>query len=347
MTTTEAETYRREILGYCYRYFGCVAEAEDATQETMLRAWKARDEADFQGRSSLRTWLYSIATNVCLDMTRAPQRRSLPVDLTEPGRVPADPTTLATLPEQVWIGPASDAHLGIDPSATALARESVRLAFVAALQYLPPRQRVVLILRDVLVLSAAECAELLDMTVASVNSALARARTTMAQHGATLPNDTAHDAPAYETRLLEKYVAAFEAYDVDRLVSLLAEDAEFSMPPFELWLRGTAEIEHWWRGPGQVCRDSRTIVTSANGRPAVAVYHDVGGVDAGSVDAGGVDGSSVDASSVDAGGVDTGDGRWEPFAIHVLESHAGRISSITHFIGAGHFSKFGLPAHLP
>ncbi|MEH6818886.1 MAG: sigma-70 family RNA polymerase sigma factor [Dietzia psychralcaliphila] len=317
VTTTEAETYRREILDYCYRYYGCVAEAEDATQETMLRAWKARDGAEFGGRSSLRTWLYSIATNVCLDMTRAPQRRSLPVDLSAPGSVPDDPTALTTMPEQVWIGPASDAHLGIDPSATALARESVRLAFVAALQFLPPRQRVVLILRDVLVLSAAECAELLDMTVASVNSALARARTTMARHGATLPADTAGDVPGYDTRLLEKYVAAFEAYDVDRLVALLTEDAEFSMPPFVLWLRGPAQIENWWRGPGQVCRNSRTIVTSANGQPAVAVYHDVG------------------------------DGRWEPFAIHVLESDAGRISSLTHFIGAGHFAEFGLPAHLP
>ncbi|GAA1052444.1 RNA polymerase subunit sigma-70 [Dietzia natronolimnaea] len=322
VTTIEAEAYRREILGYCYRYFGCIAEAEDATQETMLRAWKARGGAEFGGRSSLRTWLYAIATNVCLDMTRAPQRRSLPVDLSAPGTVPDDPTSLTTMPERMWIGPASDAHLGVDPSATALARESVRLAFVAALQYLPPRQRVALILRDVLVLSAAECAELLDMTVASVNSALARARKTMAQHGATLPAGTPDDVPTYDTRLLEEYVAAFEAYDVDRLVALLTEDAEFTMPPFELWLRGPAQIEQWWRGPGQVCRDSRTIVTSANGRPAVAVYHV-------------------------AGGGDPGADRWEPFAIHVLETHAGRISSLTHFIGAGHFAEFGLPAHLP
>ncbi|WP_354056952.1 sigma-70 family RNA polymerase sigma factor [Dietzia sp. 2505] len=326
MTTIEAETYRREILGYCYRYFGCIAEAEDATQETVLRAWKARDGAAFDGRSSLRTWLYSIATNVCLDMTRAPQRRSLPTDLSAPGSVPEDPTTLSTRPEQVWIGPASDAHPGIDPAATALTRESVRLAFVAALQFLPPRQRVVLILRDVLVLSAAECADLLDMSVASVNSALARARRTLARHGATLPTDTpptdttsgtTSDTPVYDTRLLEQYVDAFEAYDVDRLVTLLTEDAEFTMPPFDLWLRGPAQIEHWWRGPGQVCRNSRTIVTSANGRPAVAVYHEAGAA------------------------------RWEPFAIHVLESRDGRISSLTHFIGAGHFAEFGLPAHLP
>ncbi|OAV77953.1 hypothetical protein AYO52_14705 [Dietzia sp. 111N12-1] len=322
--TIEAEDYRREILGYCYRYFGCFAEAEDATQETMLRAWKARDGAGFQGRSSLRTWLYSIATNVCLDMTRAPQRRALPTDLTEPGAVPDDPTMLATLPEVTWIGPASDAHLGIDPSATAVVRESVRLAFVAALQHLPPRQRVVLLLRDVLDHSAAECADLLGMTLPSVNSALARARKTLSRHEIALPHPTENTSsssprpdPHVDAGLLEQYVAAFEAYDVDRLVTLLTDDAEFSMPPFELWLRGSAEIERWWRGPGEVCRNARTITTSANGRPAVAVYH-----------------AAVDQ-------------RWEPFAIHVLDSDAGRISAITHFIGAHHFSEFGLPARLP
>ncbi|WP_216635318.1 sigma-70 family RNA polymerase sigma factor [Dietzia sp. 111N12-1] len=324
MHTIEAEDYRREILGYCYRYFGCFAEAEDATQETMLRAWKARDGAGFQGRSSLRTWLYSIATNVCLDMTRAPQRRALPTDLTEPGAVPDDPTMLATLPEVTWIGPASDAHLGIDPSATAVVRESVRLAFVAALQHLPPRQRVVLLLRDVLDHSAAECADLLGMTLPSVNSALARARKTLSRHEIALPHPTENTSsssprpdPHVDAGLLEQYVAAFEAYDVDRLVTLLTDDAEFSMPPFELWLRGSAEIERWWRGPGEVCRNARTITTSANGRPAVAVYH-----------------AAVDQ-------------RWEPFAIHVLDSDAGRISAITHFIGAHHFSEFGLPARLP
>ncbi|MBB1011755.1 sigma-70 family RNA polymerase sigma factor [Dietzia kunjamensis] len=322
--TIEAEDYRREILGYCYRYFGCFAEAEDATQETMLRAWKARDGAGFQGRSSLRTWLYSIATNVCLDMTRAPQRRALPTDLTEPGAVPDDPTMLATLPEVTWIGPASDAHLGIDPSATAVVRESVRLAFVAALQHLPPRQRVVLLLRDVLDHSAAECAGLLGMTLPSVNSALARARKTLSRHEIALPHPTENTSsssprpdPHVDAGLLDQYVAAFEAYDVDRLVTLLTDDAEFSMPPFEPWLRGSAEIERWWRGPGEVCRNARTITTSANGRPAVAVYHAVG------------------------------DQRWEPFAIHVLDSDAGRISAITHFIGAHHFSEFGLPARLP
>ena len=336
MHTIEAEKYRREILGYCYRYFGCFAEAEDATQETMLRAWKAGDGAGFQGRSSLRTWLYSIATNVCLDMTRAPQRRALPTDLSDPGRVPADPTTLTTLPEATWIGPASDAHLGIDPSATAIARESVRLAFVAALQYLPPRQRVVLLLRDVLDHTAAECAELLGMTLPSVNSSLARARKTMSQHEAAVPDRLENTSssslssssssaapssprtdPRVDARLLEDYVAAFEAYDVNRLVALLADDAEFTMPPFELWLRGPEQIDRWWRGPGTVCRDSRTIVTSANGRPAVAVYHPVG------------------------------PGKWDPFAIHVLESKGDLISSITHFLGDRHFIEFGLPSHLP
>lgn len=304
-----AESYRGELVGYCYRYFGSYAEAEDAVQETLTRAWQ--HAAEFEGRSSLRTWLYTIATNICLDMKRAPQRRSLPMDLSSPGHVPGDPTTLVTRPEPTWIGPVADSHLAVpaDPAEEAVLRESVRLAFIAALQLLPPRQRVVLILRDVLAWSAQDCAGLLDTTVASITSALARARTTMAEH------DQAASATLveYDERLLMSYVAAFEAYDVDRLVALLVEDATFSMPPFELWLRGTDEIERWWRGPGQICRNSRTIVTRANGQPAVAVYHDVGG------------------------------GRWEPFAIHVLDVVDGRIGAITHFMGPVVFAEFGLP----
>lgn len=307
---TEAETYRRELVGYCYRYFGCYAEAEDAVQETMLRAWQR--EASFEGRSSLRTWLYKIATRVCLDMKRAPQRRSLPLDLTSPGHVPDDPSALRTLPEEMWIGPVADSRIGVsaDPSDVTVRRDTVRLAFVSALQLLPPRQRVVLILRDVLMWSAQECADLLDATVASVNSALSRARKTLSEHDASASLARSAD---YDEHLLTSYVAAFEAFDVDRLVALLAEDAAFSMPPFELWLRGADEIERWWRGPGQICRNSRMVITSANGQPAVAVYHAVGG------------------------------GRWDPFAIHVLDTAAGRISAITHFMGPSCFEEFGLP----
>ena len=313
----EAATYRGELVGYCYRFFGSYAEAEDAVQETMLRAWQHRDE--FAGRASLRTWLYRIATNICLDMRRAPQRRSLPVDLTAPGRAPDDPTTLTTRPEATWVGPIADARLAgtRDPADTATLRESVRLAFVTALQVLPPRQRVTLILRDVLSWSARECADLLGITVAAVNSALARARKALAEHNAGARAPASTFATVEDGRLLSSYVVAFEAYDVDRLVQLLAEDAAFSMPPYELWLKGVAQIERWWRGPGQVCRNSRMITTRANGQPAVAVYHAVG------------------------------NGRWEPFALHVLDSQPidgqHRITAITHFMGPAVFAEFELP----
>jgi len=303
----EAEAYRGELLGYCYRYFGCYAEAADAVQETMLRAWQHAD--GFDGRSSPRTWLYRIATNVCLDMKKAPQRRALPADLSSPGQVPDDPRSLTTRTDTAWIGPISDALIA-DPADTVVQRDSVRLAFITVLQLLPPRQRVLLILRDVLGWSAQECAELLEISIASVNSALARARRTVAAREQEAPSDRDRD---HDQELLAGYVAAFAAYDVDRLVRLLAEDASFSMPPYELWLRGTAAIEEWWRGPGQICRNSRLIVTGANRQPAVAVYHDVG------------------------------NGRWEPFALHVLDVCGGRIGAITHFMGPKAFAEFGLP----
>ncbi len=307
----EAEAFRGELIRYCYRYFGSYAEAEDAVQETMVRAWQRANA--FEGRASMRTWLYKIATNICLDMKRAPQRRCLPMDLSGPGQVPSDPTALATQPESTWVGPIADSNLAVlsDPADTMVRRESIRLAFVTALQLLPPRQRVVLILRDVLAWSAQECAELLELSVASVNSALARARKTVAERGPV----TARATPVEdEEKLLMNYVAAFEAYDVQRLVRLLTEDADFCMPPFELWLHGVDEIERWWQGPGQICRNSRTISTRANGQPAVAVYHDIG------------------------------EGRWEPFAIHVLDTAAdGRISAITHFMDPTVFAEFGLP----
>jgi RNA polymerase sigma-70 factor (ECF subfamily) len=309
-----AESFRAELLGYCYRFFGSYPEAEDAVQETMLRAWQHGER--FEARSSLRTWLYRIATHVCLDMKRSPQRRALPVDLSAPGGIPADPATLTTRPAQEWVGPIADAWLdqGADPGEVAVRRDSIRLAFVAALQLLPPRQRVVLILRDVLAFSAAECADLLDLTVPSVNSALARARRTLATR-APAADPMAGDGPA-EEKLLQSYVTAFEAYDVDALVRLLTEDAVFSMPPFELWLRGATEIEAWWRGPGQVCRGSRTRTTRANGPPAMAVYHPVGA------------------------------GRWEPFALQVVDMRGERISGLTHFMGAAVFAEFGLPGEL-
>ena len=301
------DTHRSELIAYCYRFFGCYAEAEDAVQETLTRAWQHAQE--FEHRSSVRRWLYAIATNVCLDMKKAPQRRYLPMDLAAAGHVPDGLAGLEALPEPAWVGPIADHTLSDDPADLAIVRDSVRLAFITALQALPPRQRVVLILRDVIAWSARECADLLDTSVSAVNSALARARSTLNDH------DPGKSEP-YDEQLLMNYVKAFEAYDVDRLVTLLADDAKFSMPPYTLWLQGIDAIESWWRGPGEVCRGSRTITIRANGQPAVAVYHPV---------------SST---------------RWEPFAIHVLETACGQIEAITHFMGAEVFHEFNLPAEL-
>lgn len=310
-TAAQTEPYRRELIGYCYRFFGSYPEAEDAVQETMLRAWRRADT--FAGDSSLRTWLYRIATNICLDMKRSPQRRALPMDLSEPGTVPDGMPDLPTAPSESWIGPIADSRLPAqpdDPAERAEIRDSLRLAFLTALQQLPPRQRAVLLLRDVLAWSAQECAGLLEMSVPAVNSALARARRTISDHDrGPVPRLTDEQ----EVALLRRYTDAFEAYDVDRMVALLADDAAFTMPPYRFWIRGTEQIERWWRGPGQVCRDSRTIVTGVNGLPAVGVYHPVSA------------------------------GRWEPFAVHVLEIAQGRISSLTHFMGAVVFAELGLP----
>ncbi|MGP5931093.1 sigma-70 family RNA polymerase sigma factor [Corynebacterium glyciniphilum] len=308
---TTAETYRAELIVYCYRFFGCHAEAEDAVQETLIRVWRSGE--GFEGRSSLRRWLYAIATNVCLDMSRSRQRRSLPVDLSDPGTVPTNPDSLPTAAEVTWVGPIATTNLADDPADAAVRRETVRLAFIAALQYLPPRQRVVLILRDVLAWRASECAELLEVSVASVNSALARARATLRTRVPTEPES----GTPFDEALLCRYVSAFEAFDVDALVGLLAEDAAFTMPPFTLWLRGRRSIEQWWSGPGQVCRNSRTIRTSVNGQPAVAVYHSTSGE------------------------------LWAPFAVHVLDVRDGRITGLTHFMGSGVFAELGLPESLP
>ncbi|MEJ7650142.1 MAG: sigma-70 family RNA polymerase sigma factor [Nakamurella sp.] len=309
-----AEEYRSELVGFCYRFLGSWSEAEDAVQETMLRAWQRADT--FEGRSSLRTWVYRIATNICLDLAKAPQRRALPVDLTSAGQAPDDPSALRTLPESTWVSPFADHRLPTpaDPATVAEQRESVRLAFIAALQTLPPKQRAVLILRDVLGWSAAECAELLGLSVASVNSALARSRASCAAADRTraLPTPTEEA----DLRLLSSYLAAFERYDIEALVALLTQDAEFSMPPYSLWMQGTDAIRAWWDGPGRICEGSRCLVTRANGRPAMAVYH---------------------AVATD---------RWLPFAIHVLDVRDGAISAITHFMDTTAFAQFGLPPEL-
>ena len=312
------EQHRRELTGYCYRMLGSSFEAEDAVQETMLRAWRSFDR--FEGRSALKSWLYRIATNVCMDMLNGRKRRARPIELTEVG---TPDSALHTLPEVTWLEPIPDAHVlphssDADPADLAQAQETLRLAFVATLQHLPPRQRAVLILREVLRWSAAETAELLDTSVASVNSALQRARATIADN-----EPTTEDAPttleAADAELLDRYVAAFEQYDIDSLVALLHEDATLSMPPYDLWLRGREHIAAWHLGCGHGCRGSRLIATSANGLPAFGQYRPSGP-----------------------------GGSFEPWALQVIEHSNGRITALNAFLETERlFPLFGLPAVPP
>ncbi len=312
--TAQLERHRVELTAYCYRMLGSAFEAEDAVQETLVRAWRGFEA--FEGRSALRSWLYRIATNVCLSMLGASQRRARPMDLTAVGT--ADMPLPAALPEATWIEPMPDARIvtgGGDPAEVALARESVRLAFVAALQHLPPRQRAVLILREVLRWKADEVAELLGTTTASVNSALQRARATLStaqvREAAPQPMDDAQRA------LLGRYVDAFERYDMDSLTALLHEDATWNMPPYDLWLQTHRDIRMWCLGPGIGCRGSRLVPTLANGSPAFGQYKPAPG------------------------------GGHEPWSLQVLEVSGDRIGGITFFLDtARFFPLFGLPARL-
>ncbi len=292
--------HRRELTGYCYRMLGSAFDAEDAVQETMVRAWRAL--SDFEGRSALRSWLYRIATNVCLDQLSGRQRRALPMDLSGSPWQPVESSLAARRPGTAWVEPVLDRQVvpeDADPAEQAVVRESIRLAFVAALQHLPPRQRAVLILREVLRWKAEEVAQLLDSTVASVNSALQRARATLAAAGGELdPRPLDDDA----RELLERYVDAFARYDIDGFVRLLHEDATQHMPPFEMWLRGADDIATWMLGPGAECRGSRVMATQANGSPAVAQWRPVAG------------------------------GGFSPWALHVLEVVDGRVAHISSFL---------------
>ncbi|MFE4859321.1 sigma-70 family RNA polymerase sigma factor [Streptomyces sp. NPDC056670] len=309
------EEHRRELTGYCYRMLGSAFEAEDAVQDTLVRAWRSIDK--FEGRSSLRSWLYRIATNVCLDMLTAGNKRARPMDLT--AATPVANAQLNSRPEVTWLEPVPDGRVLPtieDPAEAALARESVRLAFVAALQHLPPKQRAVLILREVLAWKAAEVAELLDTSVASVNSALQRARSTLAE-SEPRESDAADPLDEEQQKLLERYVAAFEGYDMTALTALLHEDATLSMPPYDLWLRGHDDIVGWMLGVGEVCRGSRLIPTVANGTPAFAHYH-----------------------PDPAGG-------FTPWALMVIETHDGKVSGICSFLDTDRwFPLFSLPARL-
>jgi RNA polymerase sigma-70 factor (ECF subfamily) len=261
------EPFRVELTGYCYRMLGSGFEAEDAVQETLVRAWRSFDRYD-ERRASLRTWLYSIATNICLDMLRGAQRRALAMDLSRASSAGAgigEPTS-----EQIWIQPIPDSvalPMNSNPEDWAVQHETIRLAFVAALQHLPPRQRAVLILRDVLCWQAEEVAHLLETTVASVTSALQRARSTLKAVDLTSgepfrPSDRA------QRELLTRYCDAFERHDITSLVALLHEDATMSMPPFMWWLRGRDQIRQAMLDPDASCEGARLVPTVANGSPA-------------------------------------------------------------------------------
>jgi RNA polymerase sigma-70 factor, ECF subfamily len=265
------ESHRVELTGYCYRMLGSAFEAEDAVQDTLVRAWKAAEK--FEGRSSLRSWLYKIATNVCFDMLDGRQRRALPMDM-GPAQ-PAEVGLSAPLPEVAWLQPVPDARVvptGGDPAEIAELRDTIRLAFVTTLQLLPPNQRAVLILREVLRWPATEVAELLGTSVPSVNSALQRARATLAESGASTDAPAPKPLDSAQRDLLDRYVAAFESYDMDRLTALLAEDASWSMPPYDLWLQTHPDIRAWCLGPGIGCEGSRLVPISANGSPGFAQY---------------------------------------------------------------------------
>jgi RNA polymerase sigma-70 factor, ECF subfamily len=314
--SSQLEEHRSELRAYCYRMLASPFDADDAVQETLIRGWKSYDS--FEQRSSLRSWLYRIATNVCLDMHRAGQRRARPMDL-GPAREPVV-GNLAERPEATWLEPTPDSILATntaDPAEAAVARDSIRLAFVAALQHLPPKQRAALILCEVLQWKAAEVAELLDTTPASINSALQRARATLEQTP-NRPGTPAEELSSEERELLVRYVKAFEAYDIDALTKLIHEDATQSMPPYDLWLSGRDDIFTWWFGPGIGCKGSRVIPTvSANGSPAFGQY-------------------KPDPN-----------GGYEPWALQVLELRDGGIGELTFFLATETlFPLFGLPPRL-
>ncbi|MEU9951234.1 sigma-70 family RNA polymerase sigma factor [Streptomyces sp. NPDC047939] len=321
-TTTDIDSrlegHRVELTGYCYRMLGSAFEAEDAVQDTLVRAWRSIEK--FEGRSSLRSWLYRIATNVCLDMLNAGNKRARPVDLSGP--TPLAQAALNPLPENTWLEPMPDGRIlpsVADPAEAAVARESVRLAFVAALQHLPPKQRAVLILREVLAWKAAEVAELLDTSVASVNSALQRARATLTDHqGDAATADAADPLDEEQRKLLERYVAAFEGYDMKALTALLHEDAVMTMPPFDLWLQGHDDIAGFMTSIGASCAGSRLVATSANGTPAFAHYK----------------------PNPDGPG-------FVPWAVQVIDIQDGAITGMHCFLDTPRwFPLFGLPDHL-
>jgi RNA polymerase sigma-70 factor (ECF subfamily) len=314
LDVSQLEVHRAVLTGHCYRMLGSAADAEDAVQETMVRAWRNLDR--FEERASLRTWLYRIATNVCLDALSDRSRRARPI---EEGPVGSVDDALEARPRTHWLEPIPDARAvpaDGDPFEVAALRQSIRLAFVAALQHLPPRQRAALVLTEVLGWSAAEVAECLDTSVAAVNSAVQRARATLATRDVAVSGEPLSEP---QSTLLDRYVDAFHRYDVDMLVALLREDATLSMPPYTLWLRGPEPIRNWLLGRGAGCRGSRLVPTSACGSPAFAQYRPGGP-----------------------------DGTYQPWALIVLELAGNRIAAWNSFLDTEKlFPMFGLPPQLP
>jgi RNA polymerase sigma-70 factor (ECF subfamily) len=313
-TATHLEEHRTALTGHCYRMLGSAIDADDAVQETIVRAWRSLDR--FDGRASLRTWLYRIATNVCLDKVADQSRRARPMELGPEGSVD---DALHELPRTHWLEPIPDSlalPANADPSERAVLRQSIRLAFVAALQHLPPRQRAALLLTEVLGWSAAEAAETLETSVAAVNSALQRARATLADRDVTeAPGPLSEE----QSRLLDRFVEAFHRYDVDALAALLREDATFSMPPYALWLRGREPVRSWLLGRGAGCRGSRLVPTAACGSPAFGQYRSNGSK-----------------------------GGFHAWALVVLEPRGGHIAEWTSFLDTqALFPRFGLPPALP
>jgi RNA polymerase sigma-70 factor (ECF subfamily) len=313
----QIESHRPALVGHCYRMLGSAFDAEDAVQETMVRAWQ--NLGRFEGRSSLRTWLYRIATNVCLDALSDRSRRARPVE-DGPRRTVDD--DLETRPRTHWLEPIPDVRAlpaDANPHELTVLRQSIRLAFVAALQHLPPRQRAALILTEVLGWSAAEVADALDTSVPAINSALQRARATLAARDVSLAPAAKGDALSDdEASLLDRYLDAFHQYDVEALVSLLREDATLSMPPYDFWLQGPDAIRTWLLGRGNGCRGSRLLKTMASGVPAFAQYR---------------------ANPT---------GGYKAWALIVLELQDGRIGAWNSFLDVeALFPLFGLPLVLP
>jgi RNA polymerase sigma-70 factor (ECF subfamily) len=312
-----ADPYRRELLAHCYRMLGSVHDAEDLVQETYLRAWRAYDR--FEGRSSLRTWLHTIATRACLTALESRGRRPLPTGLGAPGSDADD--TLVEQAEVPWLEPVPDAMVGAvgaDPATIVANRQTIRLALVAALQYLPPRQRAVLILRDVLAWKAAEVAAVMDTTTTAVNSILQRARATL-EAAAPTEEATTEPGDAARRELLDRYVAAFEAKDIPAIVELFTNDAVWEMPPFTGWYQGAENIGRLidTQCPAQGPGDMRLVPTRANGQPAFGLY------------------------------MRGPDGTYRPFNLPVLTVGPDGVTHVACFFDTKLFALFGLPESLP